>query len=260
MTSEPTHKPFQASASVRRLDGRLYPAHADHWDDEIFRERIRCHLGSTTRVLDVGAGAGFVRQMNFRGLAARVVGVDPDECVRRNPHLDESHVASGEHLPFADEEFDVAFADNVLEHLEEPDRVFAEVFRVLRPGGTFLVKTPNRWHYMPLVASVTPLWFHRRVNQLRGRAPEHTFPTRYRVNTRPALERVARRSGFDVRRIDRVEGRPEYLRIAAPLYVLGWLYERAVNRTAWLEPFRILLIGELRKPTGPTDSRDRKVG
>ena len=45
-----------------------------------------------------------------------------------------------------------------------------------------------------------------------------------------------------------VEGRPEYMRIAAPLYLLGILYERIVNSTELLSGMRILLIGTLVKP------------
>ena len=45
------------------------------------------------------------------------------------------------------------------------------------------------------------------------------------------------------------EGRPEYLRFSAPTYLLGWLYERLVNRMPGLWRLRVLLIAELRKPT-----------
>ena len=67
-----------AAGLVGWLDRVLYPHQADHWDDEIFRARILAHLTPASRVLDIGAGAGRVTQMNFRGQAARVVGLDPD--------------------------------------------------------------------------------------------------------------------------------------------------------------------------------------
>jgi len=35
--------------------------------------------------LDLGAGAGIVSQMNFKGIASRVCGIDPDERVLSNP-------------------------------------------------------------------------------------------------------------------------------------------------------------------------------
>jgi hypothetical protein len=46
-----------------------------------------------------------------------------------------------------------------------------------------------------------------------------------------------------------IEGRPEYLRWAAPTYLLRWLYERLVNRVPGLARWRVLLVAELRKVT-----------
>jgi SAM-dependent methyltransferase len=233
---------------VARLDRALYPHQSDHWDDEIFRTRILAHLTPASRVLDIGAGAGRVTQMNFRGLAARVVGLDPDEAVRGNPFVDEAHVAAAERLPFPDASFDLVFSDNVFEHVADPEAIFAEVHRVLAPGGFFLMKTPNRWHYVTVLARLTPFWFHRFVNNLRGRAPEHTFPTLYRANSPGRARALGEGAGFRVRSVEVLEGRPEYLRLTAPTYLLGWLYERLVNSTPRLERFRVVLIAVFEKP------------
>jgi SAM-dependent methyltransferase len=185
--------------------------------------------------------------MNFRGLVSRVTGIDPDPRVRQNPFLDEAFEGFADHLPFASNSFDVVICDNVLEHLEHPWGLLREVGRVLKPGGVFFAKTPNRTHYMTLVARFTPTAFHRYVNRLRGRPVEDTFPTRYRINSAGAIRHYAERSGFRVQAIQLIEGRPEYLRFNALVYLAGWLYERAVNSTELLAPFRIVLLVELRK-------------
>jgi hypothetical protein len=117
----------------------------------------------------------------------------------------------------------------------------------LKPGGRFLFKTPNRFHYMPLVSMLTPLRFHRAVNRWRGRATEDTFPTCYRAKSRGQIERLAEQTGFEVTKLERIEGRPEYLRFAPPTYLAGWCYERIVNSSDLFAPLRILLIGELTK-------------
>lgn len=234
---------------VAWMDRRLYPGAGKNWDDDLFRERILASLKPEAALLDVGAGAGIVPQMNFRGRARRVCGVDPDPRVTANPHLDEGREGVGEHIPWEDGSFDVVVADNVLEHLDHPAEVFREVARVMRPGGLFLAKTPNRTHYMPLIARLTPTRFHRWVNRMRGREAEDTFPTRYRANCRADLHRLAAEVGLEVEAIELVEGRPEYMRLTAPTYALGWLYERFVNRFEFLAPMRILLVVTLRKPT-----------
>ncbi len=233
---------------VAWLDRTCYPSFQRNWDDQLFRERILAHLRLDSAVLDLGAGAGIVEQMNFRGLAASVCGVDLDPRVVDNPMLDEGRVANAGGIPYEAARFDVVFSDNVLEHLDKPLVVFREVARVLKPGGAFLFKTPNKWHYMPTIARLTPHCFHQYVNRLRGRAEVDTFPTRYRANCLDDVTRLARAAGLVVDRIDRVEGRPEYLRMTWPTYLVGLAYERLVNSTELFAPLRILLVGTLRKP------------
>lgn len=236
------------TSNVERIDRWLYPEYSRNWDDQLFRERILEHLNPGVAALDLGAGAGIVEAMNFKGLASRICGVDLDPRVLDNPMLDEGRIADADSIPYTDAVFDVVFSDNVMEHLERPAAVFAEVHRVLRPGGVLLFKTPNKTHYMPTIARLTPHRFHQFVNRLRGRAEVDTFPTRYRANTAAAVQRLAAQTGFVVERLERIEGRPEYLRISAPTYLVGAVYERLVNASERLAMFRVLMIAQLRKP------------
>jgi SAM-dependent methyltransferase len=239
------------------MDRRWYPAFGNNWDDEILRRRVLARLQPGMSALDLGAGAGIVAQMDFRSSGARICGLDPDVRVRLNPHLHEARVASAEAIPWPAGAFDVVFADNVLEHLREPARVFQEVFRVLKPGGRFLAKTPNKWHYMPIVARLTPHGFHGYINKIRGRDTADTFPTRYRANSRRALLRLAAGAGLAVERLDHIEGRPEYLRMSPLTYPIGYAYERIVNSTKLLQGLRVVLLAEFCKP--PLEGRDRVI-
>jgi SAM-dependent methyltransferase len=231
------------------IDQSWYSEFAKNWDDLLFRERILANIKPDAVVLDLGAGAGIVAQMNFKGLAKKVCGVDLDPRVVENLMLDEGRVSDAGEIPYGDALFDVVFSDNVFEHLDEPLAVYKEVARVLKPGGVLLFKTPNKWHYMPTIARMTPHGFHQFVNRLRGRAEVDTFPTRYRTNTKGDVQRLAAAAGFTVESVERIEGRPEYLRMTWPTYLVGFLYERIVNSTNFLAPFRILLVGTLRKAT-----------
>jgi SAM-dependent methyltransferase len=233
--------------AIELIDTYFYQSYADNWDDILFRERILQNLSGDSMALDLGAGSGLVSQMHFRGICRNVCGLDPVPEVLANQHLDCAKIGSGEDIPWADDAFDLVFADNVLEHLEKPARVFAEVRRVLRPGGVFLVKTPNRFHYVPLIAQVTPHSFHRLVNNFRGRNVSDTFPTHYRANSKNKLLKLAKESNLDVIHIECIEGRPEYMR-SLLLYPFGLAWERVVNRFEFLEMFRVIIIGSFRKP------------
>ena len=235
------------SALVKVMDRVLYPGVQSNWDDDRFRDEILKHVNRDSCLLDLGAGAGIIPKLRFRRQVARVCGVDLDERVLENPHLDEAKVADAQRIPYNDARFDVVIANNVLEHLEEPANVFQEVSRVLKPGGVFLAKTPNRWHYVAITASITPHWFHETVNQWRGRKSVDTFPTLYRANTPRAIESFAEMAQFDQTEFVFLEGRPEYLRLTPPTYLIGWAYERLVNLTPGATRFSAAMIAVLRK-------------
>lgn len=233
---------------VQTIDRKFYPDSQKNWDDQIFRQRVLDVISPSVRLLDLGAGAGIVAAMNFKGLAAQVCGVDRDARVTRNPFLDEGKVSDAGEIPYPDSSFDVVISDNVMEHLDYPEEVFREILRVLRPGGKLLFKTPNRTHYMPLIARMTPHRFHQWVNRRRGRHETDTFPTRYLCNSPGQIRRHAASAGFTLQQIELIEGRPEYLRISAPTYLIGLVYERLVNAVPALARFRILIIATLTKP------------
>jgi len=233
---------------VSRIDDRFYPGVGGNWDDTRFRQLILEYCDPGVTMLDVGAGAGIVAQMNFRGEVAKVCGIDPDPRVVENPYLDEGKVGYAEDIPFPDSTFDVVISDNVLEHLERPLEVFREVTRVLKPGGVFLVKTPNKKHYVPLIARLTPHRFHQYFNRMRGREQVDTFPTRYLANSISDVRRIAESANLAIEDIKLIESRPEYLRINPFTYLVGVCYERTVNKFEFLSGFRVLLMGILRKP------------
>jgi SAM-dependent methyltransferase len=96
------------------------------------------------RVLDIGCGEGYnTRLLAERG--ARVVAFDIAERFieyaiadeRAGPRGIEYQIASAVELPFADASFDGATAFMSLMDIPEIDRVVAETFRVIRPGGFF---------------------------------------------------------------------------------------------------------------------------
>ncbi len=211
---------------------------------------IRQHTTPQTVLLNLGAGPRADRApiRVFKGEVARVVGADIDPDVKCNPELDEAYVIKDGRLPFPDRTFDVVVSDWVLEHVESPEKFLGEVRRVLKKGGSFFFRTPNKYHYVGLIARATPDWFHKLVaNRARGYPPgEHEpWPTYYRLNSRVAVEEEGRKVGFDPIEIKMWEYEPAYLVFSTIPWLIGVAYERAVNRSEALSGLRACLIGQM---------------
>ncbi len=232
---------------VSWIDETFYPKHESFWDDKMLRQTVLPYVNKETVMLDAGAGRGILPEMNFKGLAKEVHGVDPVEEVKTNPFLDKGYVGLADDMPFfEDNKFDLIVSDNVLEHVDNPDKFFAEISRVMKSGGIFIAKTPNKYHYMPLFATITPLWFHKFYNKLKGRDYEDTFPTRYKANTKKDQTHYGKKYNLEVEKMQFIEGRPEYLRILFPFYFFGIVYEKLVNILG-LEQLKIVMITVMKK-------------
>jgi SAM-dependent methyltransferase len=111
--------------------------------EQLRAEASRLLAGRTdARVLDLGCG-GKPYLPVFAPFAGRYVGVD----AAPGPQVD--HVISAESLPFEDESFDLVLCTQVLEHVQDPAAVLAEIHRLLRPGGAALVSTHGVFLYHP---------------------------------------------------------------------------------------------------------------
>ena len=153
--------------------------------------------------------------------------------------------------PFADSCFDACVSNYVLEHVADPGSHLSEISRILRPGGVYLFRTPNRYHYVSLVSRLTPHWFHEAVaNRLRnlGEEAPDPYPTYYRLNSRRAIHRAAAQAGLHVRELRMVEKEPSYGMASRLLFVIFMLYERAVNSSGLFAALRANVFGVLERP------------
>ena len=154
-----------------------------YWQRERFARLTRL-LPPRGRSLDVGCGSGRVI-LAWPG----VVGVDVNPCVLRYLRHEERRVvqANGEQLPFADGSFDQVYCCEVAEHLPPTSRWWAELARVLAPGGKLLVTTPDYGHaWWPALERVQEWWM---------RPTGHAHLTRF---TRDSLAAALRAAGLTV--------------------------------------------------------------
>src|SRR5438067_2952471 len=102
-------------------------------------------------VLEVGCGSGFAVQL-FSEAGARVTAVDLTDwaVTTTRARLDafglqaDVQRADGEHLPFADEAFDLVFSWGVIHHSSDMEAALGELIRVCRPAGRLVLMVYNR--------------------------------------------------------------------------------------------------------------------
>lgn len=105
------------------------------------------HIPAGGRVLDAGCGRSLFTEIQPRWPFTIVAAdVDHDLLRSRKAEFGDVRWAVGEASPlaFRDATFDALFAGELIEHLAEPRAGVEEFRRVLRPGGTLILTTPNR--------------------------------------------------------------------------------------------------------------------
>ncbi|MDG4604188.1 MAG: class I SAM-dependent methyltransferase [Defluviicoccus sp.] len=215
-----------------------------------FHELCRDNIPRGARICEIGAGPSN-QTSRFLATIGEVHGVDIDASVLNNDALASANVVTGDHFPFEDENIDACVSNYVIEHIENPGQHLREVFRILKPGGVYLFRAPNRNHYVSLVARFTPHWFHERVsNRLRNLAEDaHApYPTYHRLNSPRQIADAASHCGFSVAQLMLIEKEPSYGMSSKALFLMFLAYERLVNATDALAGLRANILGVLRRP------------
>jgi SAM-dependent methyltransferase len=151
-------------------------------------------------VIDVGCGDGSALAVAARqNPGHRFAGVDWSAgALRQARALGLEVLRGGMDLPVADGAADVVIMSEVIEHLVDPDAAVAEVRRVLRPGGSLLLSTPNlaAWYNRALLAAgVQPVFSEVSLRGIYGR-PGQVVAGHLRLFTRRALTEFLAASGF----------------------------------------------------------------
>ncbi|HST25525.1 MAG TPA: methyltransferase domain-containing protein [Gaiellaceae bacterium] len=151
------------------------------------------------RVLDLGCAAGAISDY-LTGLGCATVGVDAeplaiDRARELFPELT-FQLANVARLPFEDGSFDKAVAADLVEHLDDATvrAMLTETRRVLRPGGTLSLYTPNPKH---------PIERLKKRNLILAENPTHIG-----LRDWGTLVRMVREAGYEV---DRSEWRPSFI-------------------------------------------------
>ena len=141
-------------ADIKERSKSTFNQQADTYDEDIHGQHARtlypvllsklAHI-PFQRALDLGCGTGEMMKMLLQVDDQReLYGIDLSEkmlSVAESKLSGKVRLVLGdsEHLPFADNFFDVVYCNDSFHHYPAPQNVLREVNRVLKPGGTFLM-------------------------------------------------------------------------------------------------------------------------
>lgn len=144
------------------------------------------------KVLDYGAGVGQLARrlfslQRFERIAAADILPIPADLAGKVEWIEQDL-----NMPMADhdETFDVVIAAEVIEHLENPRAMMRDLYRVLRPGGTAILSTPNNESWRAILALL-----------IRGHYAafgEINYPAHIVALLRKDLVRISREARFHV--------------------------------------------------------------
>jgi len=141
------------------------------------------------RLLDVGCGNGRFLSLlrEFGAPEWKLVGIDFDEAAAAQCRAlgFEAHAGRIEDLDLGESNFDAVIMLQLIEHVEDPVAISRAVFRLLRPGGIFVVETPN-------LGGLDHAWF-------QGRWWGHYhFPRHWNLFSTASLRRMLEGAGFQI--------------------------------------------------------------
>lgn len=189
----------------------------ENYQNERLQQIIRLAPLADLRLLDLGAGmGGFAVAAARRGAAVVACDYNRAYCdiialrAKRYGITIPIYNVAGETLPFKPASFDVVVSWDVIEHVQSPECMLAEIARVLRPGGHTLLTVINRraWidpHYHIRGINWLPRPWAEQIIARRGRGKQQVaFNDMQRLSEMHYFHygefvALARRFGFSVR-------------------------------------------------------------
>lgn len=133
-----------------------YPRFVTHVDDgfiqqltDLYRERLK----PGTRIFDMMSSwvSHLPEEMTFAHVEGH--GMNAEELAR-NPRLDHYFVQNlnqNQLLPLPDQSFDAVLNTVSVQYLQRPEAVFAEIYRILKPGGIAIISFSNRMFFQKAI-------------------------------------------------------------------------------------------------------------
>lgn len=218
------------------------------WTDSltIYQENINQNINQNTKILDVGCGhSNFMEQVFNK--TKHTYGIDSDKkAIEKNTIIKNKIIGSANNIPLANNFFDLITLAWTLEHLDNPQKTFQEIYRVLKPKGKVIFLTPNTWNYNVWIIRAIPNVFHKPlVRYFYNRQNGDTYLKKYKINSIKKINQILSSVGFKKSQII-LNGDPSYISFNKPLFRFACLIEKLLDRKT-LNFAKVHIIGVYQK-------------
>jgi ubiquinone/menaquinone biosynthesis C-methylase UbiE len=103
------------------------------------------------KVVDIGCGQSPYKHL-LNSQKAQYYGLDIEDANQKFDYENPQIIRfDGQNIPLEDSSMDCFICTEVLEHIQEPNKIIAEIYRILKVGGVGIVTVPwsARYHYIP---------------------------------------------------------------------------------------------------------------
>lgn len=223
------------------------------YSQTIYEKVLTSDIPAGANWLDVGCGHHLLPQWRLaeeKELFAKtkhIVGMDYDfPSLLKHRTIAQRIQATADRLPLAENYFDVATANMVVEHLDNPRIQFAEINRVLKPNGIFIFHTVNESGYFARMRKIVPETLVKKLSRLLdGRPADDVFKVHYKANREETITALARETNFTVEKIKLISSDAVFA-LVPPLAVTELLFIKLLMRNSFRR-WRTNIIVILRK-------------
>jgi SAM-dependent methyltransferase len=214
---------------------------------KVYEDYVQGRLAESSTLLDAGCGRDAPILKKFIGKAQSLIGVDLEDKGNVPPDIlylqgDISCINVGGST------IDLVMSRAVLEHIEDPVKVFKEINRILKPGGGFIFLAPNLWDYSALFSRLIPNKYHQSVvHKMEGRARKDVFPAYYKANTSSAINKLCAKTNFILTNFRYIGQYPAYFMFNPYLFLIATGYEKLISRYHCLRFLRGWILADVRK-------------
>jgi ubiquinone/menaquinone biosynthesis C-methylase UbiE len=187
LTHEIEHGQFLAREGAGEIWNWESPAGKARWNRRV--KMLTQHITPNMKVLELGCGTGyFTREMVHSGAEITAIDISPDLLAIAKANISASNVIFKEenayNMSFQPAIFDTIVGSSVLHHLDI-EKSMAEIYRVLKSGGTMVFTEPNMMNPQIALQKNIP-WIKRKL----GDSPDETAFFRWQ------LKKILSRTGF----------------------------------------------------------------